>query len=45
MYLPPTGPYKSLKSGNGTKISDKKWYLVKPKYLENKKWQKGIAIL
>ena len=30
--------YKSLESGNGTKISDKKWRSVKPKYLENKKW-------
>ena len=30
--------YKSLKSGNGTKISDKKWCWVKSKYLENKKW-------
>ena len=30
--------YKSLKSGNGTKISDEKWRLVKSTFLENKKW-------
>ena len=30
--------HKSLKSGNGTKISNEKWGLVKPRYLENKKW-------
>ena len=29
--------YKSLESGNGTKISDGKLRLVKPKYLEIKK--------
>ena len=29
--------YKLLESGNGTNISDKKWCLVKLKYLENKK--------
>ena len=29
--------YKSLESGNGTKISYGKWRLVKPKYLKNKK--------
>ena len=29
--------YKSLKSGNGTKIPDEKCRLVKSKYLENKK--------
>ena len=29
--------YKLLESGNGTKISDKKWGLIKPKYLANKK--------
>ena len=30
--------YKLLESGNGTKISDEKWRLVKSKYLENKNW-------
>ena len=35
--------YKSLKSGNGTKISYDKWRLVKPKYLENKKWSNGYC--
>ena len=35
--------YKSLKSGNGTKISDEKWCLIKPRYLENKNWQKGTV--
>ena len=30
--------YKSLESQNATKISDEKWRLIKPKYLENKKW-------
>ena len=35
--------YKSLESGNGTKISDEKWRLVKLKYLENKKWWKGAV--
>ena len=34
---------KSLESGNGTKISDEKWYLVKLKYLENKKRYKGTV--
>ena len=35
--------YKSLESGNGTKISDEKWRLVKLRYLENKKWWKGTV--
>ena len=35
--------YKSLESGNGTKKSDEKWCLVKLKYLENKKWWRGIV--
>ena len=30
--------YKLCESGNGTKISDKKWCSAKIKYLENKKW-------
>ena len=29
--------YSSFKSGNGTKISDKKWRSAKTKYLKNKK--------
>ena len=30
--------YKSLESGNGSKISDEKSRSVKSKYLDNKKW-------
>ena len=34
--------YKSLESGNGTKISDEKWRLVKPKYLRTKNDKKVL---
>ena len=33
--------YKSLESGNWTKISDENWGLAKYRYLENKKWLRG----
>ena len=35
--------YKMSKSWNGTKISDKNWFSVKSKCLENKKWLKNTV--
>ena len=43
IQLQRTRLYKLLESGNGPEISDENWCSVKSKYLENKKWQKGIV--